>query len=88
MSFRTTNYGPRFSINSVNQNVEINTVGAFEIAVPLLLSGTALNTTADPDTTLLADGQLSITSVSVTSAVIAFRSGNTVYTWGNAGTEA
>ena len=86
MSFRTTNYGPRFSINSINQNVEINTVGAFEIAVPLLLSGPNL-TASDPDTTLLKDGQLSVTSLSVTSAVLAIRSGNSVYVWANTAVE-
>jgi hypothetical protein len=89
MSIRTTNLGPRVSINSVDGGASAgDTLGVLEIGVPIFLIGTANNTTADPDTTLLADGQFSITSVSVTSAVLAFRSGNTVYTFANDGTEA
>jgi len=43
--------------------------------------------TAKPTTSNLVDGELSLTSISVTSAILAYRSGNTVYTFTNAAAE-
>ncbi len=77
MSHRTTTFGPHFSIQS-GQNPSGNEVGTFAVGVPIVLNGPNLTTT-DPDTTLLQDGQFSITSVSAISAVLAIRSGNTVH---------
>lgn len=84
MSFRTTTFGPHLSVQS-GQQPSGNEVGAFAIGVPIILNGPNL-TAIDPDTTLLQDGQLSITSVSDVSAVLAVRSGNTVYMFTNVST--
>ena len=77
MSELTTSFGPRFSIQSGQQPAG-TLVGAFRVGVPIVLNGPNLTAT-DPDTTLLQDGQFSITSVSAISAVLAIRSGNTVH---------
>lgn len=88
MSLSTTILGPRLSFTSGGDQGTLDpSLGACEIKLPLLLAG-ANALTADPDTTALIDGQFSVTSISVTSAVLAFRSGNTVYTFTNDGTEA
>ena len=43
--------------------------------------------TAAPTTSNVVDGELSVTSVSVTSAVLTYRSGNTLYTFANTAAE-
>lgn len=49
----------------------------------LIVDGTYLSrvTTASASSAVLADGELAIAGVDADSAVLAFRSGNTTYTW-------
>lgn len=86
MSFRTTTFGPHLSVQSSGQQPSGDEVGAFKIGVPIILNGPNLTAT-DPDTTLLQDGQLSITSLSDVSCVLAIRSGNSVYVFANTAVE-
>jgi hypothetical protein len=83
MSYKTTIFGPRLSVKSGG---EIGTndpgLGGFDVSVPLILSGVN-SQTVKAGLAGLQTGQLSIISLSVTSAVLAFKSGNTVYAFTN-----
>ncbi len=100
MSIATTILGPRVSFTTSGTNDPA--AGHVEIAVPQSVSNTATFTstldatgadfkpavvTAAPTTSNVVDGELSVTSVSVTSAVLTYRSGNTIYTFTNAAAE-
>ena len=94
MSIATTIFGPKVSFTTTGTNDPA--AGRVEIAVPLTVSNAADLTGADllpavvtaaPTTSNVADGELSVTSVSVTSAVLTYRSGNTIYTFTNATAE-
>jgi len=61
--------------------------GGFQVDVPLILGGANLQASADAGAAALVDGQLSVVSTSVTSAVLVYKSGNTVYTFVNATAE-
>lgn len=74
MSFNTTELGPRVSVT--------NPVLSDPASPVLDLSDAALvsaQTSASASSVVLADGELAVTEVSATSAVIAFRSGVTTY---------
>ena len=82
-SNRTTKFGPRVSFTTTKSDagpvhVEIPSDGTLEVAAEtgIKMSGA---TSASMTSLLLPDGHLSIGSVSVTSATIYYRSGNTIY---------
>lgn len=82
-SNRTTNFGPRVSFTTTKSDsgpvhLVVPSDGTLEVAgiQGIKMSGA---TSASLDSTTLPDGFLSIGSVSVTSATIYFRSGNTTY---------
>ena len=81
MSINTTYLGPRLSVTTAVGTNEPG-FGGFQVSVPLILDGANLQTVKAPSAALV-DGQFSVTSVSVTSAVLVFKSGNTVYTFMN-----
>jgi len=94
MSIATTIFGPKVSFTTSGTNDPA--AGRVEIAVPLSVSNTADLTSADllpavitaaPTTSNVVDGELSVTSVSVVSAVLTYRSGNTIYTFANTAAE-
>jgi hypothetical protein len=94
MSIATTIFGPKVSFTTSGTNDPA--AGRVEIAVPLSVSNTADLTSADllpaaiagaPTTSNVVDGELSVTSISVTSAILVYRSGNTLYTFTNAAAE-
>ena len=85
MSINTTYLGPRLSVTTAVGTNEPG-FGGFQVSVPLILDGANLQTVKAPSAALV-DNQFSITSVSVTSAVLVFKSGNTVYTFVNATAE-
>jgi hypothetical protein len=94
MSIATTILGGKVSFTTSGTNDPA--AGRVEIAVPLTVSNTADLTGADllpavitaaPTTSNVVDGELSVTSVSVTSAVLTYRSGNTLYTFANTAAE-
>jgi hypothetical protein len=81
MSYKTTVLGPRVSIKTGNDGGTLDPgTGGFDVEAPLILSGANVQTTKAAASTLKS-GQLSIISLSVSSAVIAFTSGNTTYTF-------
>lgn len=82
-SQKTTYFGPLVSYRTSKSHagpvhVEIPSHGTLEVAAEtgIRMSGA---TSASMTSLLLPDGHLSIGSVSVTSATIYFRSGNTIY---------
>ena len=94
MSIATTIFGPKVSFTTSGTNDPA--AGRVEIAVPLSVSNTADLTSADllpavvtaaPTTSNVVDGELSVTSVSDVSAVLTYRSGNTIYTFANTAAE-
>ena len=62
----------------------LSSTGTIDASAGVVLSK---QTATAPTTSIVADGELSVTSVSVTSAVISFRSGNTIYNFVNATAE-
>jgi len=87
MSYNTTNFGPRLSVKSGGETGTNDPgFGGFEVSVPLILNGVNAQT-VKAGSAVMVSGQLSVISVSVTSAVLAFKSGNTVYTFTNATAE-
>ena len=87
MSYKTTIFGPRLSVKSGG---EIGTndpgFGGFAVSVPLILDCVYVQT-VNAASAVGQTVQLSIICLSLTSAVLAFTSGNTVYTFTNATAE-
>jgi len=83
MSYKTTVFGPRLSVKSGGETGTNDPgFGGFVVSVPLILDGVNVQT-VKAASAVGQTGQLSIISLSVTSAVLAFTSGNTVYTFTN-----
>ena len=94
MSLKTTNLGPRVSFTTSGTNDP--SAGVLDIAIPMQASNTANFAsatfkpkilTAAPTTSNVADGELSITSLSITSAILVYRSGNTLHVFASTAAE-
>lgn len=78
MSASTTNFGPNVAIVPDSVLSERSNLAVLDLRKARVFSRT---TTASASSAVLADGEFAITAIGASSAVLAFRSGNTTYLW-------